>query len=190
FLSRAPGFEELLLSIKPGFFVGAFGELRGHAGLDFSGKRFVPLESGPGGIGDRTELEALGQGPGNVGAMKASGLTGGRLVEWKLALFGAVGRKEVVVDPGEGDVGPDSLADALDHRLHRKLLVRASRVIDADDVALEAVDDPVGKIADVDELDGVGGVARNNHYTAKRGADRPVNKTPRSVARADDEAGP
>src|SRR5207249_7019723 len=63
------------------------------------------------------------------------------------------------------------------------------RVKDADDIILEAMDDPVGQIADVNDLDGVSWAAGHKHHTPERRAHWPVDKAPRSVARADDEAG-
>src|SRR5439155_25051368 len=146
-------------------------------------------ERGPGGVGDGTELEAFRQTSGNVAAMKTSGVARGRRIERELAVLDAMGCKKVVVNPGEGDIGTDTFAHALDHGFHREFFGGPRRVKDADDVILEAMDDPVGQIADVNDLDGVSWAAGHEHHTPERRTHRPVDKAPRGVARSDDEAG-
>jgi hypothetical protein len=111
-------------------------------------------------------------------------------VERKLALLHSVDLKKMIVNPNELHLGSRPRPDAFHHFLHRKRFGRTGDVVNAHNILLKAVDNPIRHVAHIDKLNRVRGSAGNNHHASQRGPHRPIQKSARSIARADHETGP
>src|SRR5438874_994960 len=92
--------------------------------------------------------------------------------------------------PGQRRRTGGRLARRLQHRLHRKLLLRTGGVVDTHGPVLDDVHYEGGEIARVDVLHRIVAGSRGERFAAAIDADRPVGVAVGGIAGTDDEPGP
>ena len=159
-------------------------------GLEGSGES----EGGGGGIGEGAELEADGSGFcavdfGEAGVVAFGGDPEGHLHPRADTL----GEEEWGIDPDELGIGGGGCFDAVEKLGHGHGMCGADGVVGAAVALFEAGDDEVGEVADVDVLDGGGGISGGENAAAVAGglinAVGPVGESVGVVSGADDEGG-
>ena len=155
-----------------------------------AGSVFHQARVSVGGLRERPEGEAGGDGLLVAAAVGARGVPGGGDPDRHVApgadllLLEEVRRRPD--EAGASSRWPP--LDAVEHAAHRELRGRAHGVEDAERARLDHADRPLGEVAGVDELHRVLAVAGGEHVAAAGEAHRPVGEAVALVARADDQA--
>ena len=113
-----PSSEQVFFRVEPRFFIGTFGELRRDTSLDIRRERLVPIKRRLGSCGKWTKLQSPGERARDAAAMEAGAIAGGWDIEREPALGDPLSIQKVVINPSEGDLRSDALANAFHHGPH------------------------------------------------------------------------